>query len=56
VSKGVVVFSPEGDFVAEIPVEGAGAASGLVFNDHNELFMVARDKVFKFALTEQLSK
>ncbi len=51
-SRGVIVFSPEGEFVAEIPVEGAGAASGLIFNDRDELFVVARDKVFKFVLNE----
>ncbi len=45
---GVQVFDGDGRYLDLIKVEGA--ASGLVFNDKNELFIVARDKVQKFIL------
>ena len=46
--KGVQVFDSNGRYIDTFDVEGA--ASGLVFNDKNELFVVARTQVFKFNL------
>jgi streptogramin lyase len=46
--KGVQVFAPDGRYLDFFPVEGA--ASGLVFNDKNEIFVVARTQVFKLAV------
>lgn len=45
--KGVQVFDPQGRYLGLIKVKGA--ASGLVFNDRGELFVVARTQVYKFA-------
>lgn len=44
--KGVQVFDSNGRYISLIKVKGA--ASGLVFNDRNELFVVARTQVYKF--------
>ncbi|MBV8858135.1 MAG: hypothetical protein JOZ02_14485 [Acidobacteria bacterium] len=44
--KGVQVFDPNGRYLDLIKVKGA--ASGLVFNDKNELLVVARTAVWKF--------
>jgi DNA-binding beta-propeller fold protein YncE len=44
--KGVQVFDQNGRYVKVIPVKGA--ASGLAFNDKNELLVVARTAVWKF--------
>ncbi|HEX8501143.1 MAG TPA: hypothetical protein VF659_11190 [Pyrinomonadaceae bacterium] len=44
--KGVQVFDPNGRYLELIKVKGA--ASGLAFNDRNELFVVARTAVYKF--------
>ena len=44
--KGVQVFDPQGRYLGLIKVKGA--ASGLVFNDKGELFVVARTQVSKF--------
>ncbi|MBV9928081.1 MAG: hypothetical protein JOZ96_23890 [Acidobacteria bacterium] len=44
--KGVQVFDPNGRYLKVIGVKGA--ASGLVFNDKNELLVVARTAVWKF--------
>jgi streptogramin lyase len=44
--KGVQVFDPNGRYLELIKVKGA--ASGLVFNDKNELLVVARTAVYKF--------
>ena len=44
--KGVQVFDANGRYLNLIKVKGA--ASGLVFNDRNELFVVARTQVYKF--------
>jgi DNA-binding beta-propeller fold protein YncE len=44
--KGVQVFDPNGRYLELINVKGA--ASGLAFNDRNELFVVARTAVYKF--------
>ena len=45
--KGVQVFDPNGRYLNLIKVKGA--ASGMIFNDRNELFVVARTQVYKFA-------
>lgn len=47
---GVQVFDGDGRYLDSIKVEGA--ASGLAFNDKNELFVVAREKVMKFILNK----
>ena len=44
--KGVQVFDAQGRYLGLIKVKGA--ASGLVFNDKGELFVVARTQVYKF--------
>ena len=44
--KGVQVFDPNGRYLKVINVKGA--ASGLAFNDRNELLVVARTAVWKF--------
>jgi streptogramin lyase len=44
--KGVQVFDPNGRYLKVIDVKGA--ASGLAFNDKNELLVVARTAVWKF--------
>ncbi len=44
--KGVQVFDPNGRYLKVIGVKGA--ASGLAFNDKNELLVVARTAVWKF--------
>ena len=44
--KGVQIFDPNGRYVGVFPVKGS--ASGMVFNDKNELFVVARTQVLKF--------
>ncbi|MDT7689282.1 MAG: tripartite motif-containing protein 71 [Acidobacteriota bacterium] len=49
--KGVQVFDANGRYLDLIKVKGA--ASGLAFNDHNELFVVARTAVYKFSLDKQ---
>ncbi|HEX8688334.1 MAG TPA: hypothetical protein VF654_17605, partial [Pyrinomonadaceae bacterium] len=49
--KGVQVFDPNGRYLELIKVKGA--ASGLVFNDRDELFVVARTAVYKFPRGER---
>ena len=49
-SKGVQVFDSDGRYLAVFKPEGV--ASGMVFNEKNELFIVARNKVIKFALNQ----
>jgi DNA-binding beta-propeller fold protein YncE len=46
--KGIQVFDANGRFLALL--EQKGMAFGIVFNDKNELFVVARDRVIKYAL------
>ena len=46
--KGIQVFDSDGRYLDTIKV--AGSASGLIFNDQNELLVAARNKVIKFAL------
>lgn len=49
-SKGVQVFDPDGRYLTVFKPDGV--ASGMVFNDKNELFIVARNKVMKFVLNQ----
>jgi DNA-binding beta-propeller fold protein YncE len=46
--KGIQRFEPDGRHLDTFKVEGS--ASGMVFNDRNELFIVARTQVLKYAL------
>ena len=48
--KGVQVFDTNGRFLASFNPEGT--ASGMVFNDKNELFVAARKQVLKLALKD----
>src|SRR5215831_6912593 len=48
--KGIEVFDSDGRYLNTFKPEGV--ASGMVFNDHNELLVVARNKVMKFSLNE----
>ncbi|HLN97228.1 MAG TPA: hypothetical protein VK208_01980 [Pyrinomonadaceae bacterium] len=48
--KGVQVFDGNGRYVAVF--KPAGTASGMVFNDKNELFVAARNQVLKLVLNE----
>jgi sugar lactone lactonase YvrE len=48
--KGVQVFDSNGRYITVFKPEGI--ASGMVFNDKNELFIAARNKVMKFAIKE----
>ncbi len=47
-TKGIQVFDADGRYVALIELKGV--AFGTVFNDKNELFVIARDHVIKFAV------
>ena len=49
-TKGVQVFDSDGRYLAVFKPEGV--ASGMVFNDKNELLVVARNKVMKFVLNQ----
>jgi hypothetical protein len=44
--KGVQVFDADGRYIGVIKVKGA--ASGIIFNDAGELFVVARTHVYKY--------
>lgn len=48
--KGIQVFDTDGRYLTIFKPEGV--ASGMVFNDKNELLVVARTKVIKFALKD----
>jgi tripartite motif-containing protein 71 len=48
--KGVQVFDSNGRYLAVF--DAGGLASGMVFNDKNELFVAARTQVVKLALNE----
>lgn len=48
--KGVQVFDSDGRYITVFKPEGS--AFGMVFNNKNELFIAARNKVLKFALKE----
>ena len=49
-SQGIQVFDSDGRYITLFKPEGY--ASGMVFNDKNELLVAARNKVLKFALKE----
>ena len=49
--KGIQVFDANGRYLALLNLKGV--AFGMVFNDKNELFVVARDHVVKFAVPAQ---
>ena len=49
--KGIQVFDANGRYLALITSKGM--AFGMVFNDKNELFVIARDHVIKFAVPAQ---
>ncbi len=49
--KGIQVFDANGRYLSVIDLKGM--AFGMVFNDKNELFAVARDHVVKFAVPAQ---
>jgi DNA-binding beta-propeller fold protein YncE len=46
--KGIQVFDANGRYLALLDVKGV--AFGMVFNDRNELFVIARDHVVKYAV------
>ncbi len=48
--KGIQVFDSNGRYLTVFHPDGV--ASGMVFNDKNELFVAARKQVFKLALSE----
>jgi hypothetical protein len=48
--KGIQMFGGDGRFIGLIKVEGP--ASGMVFNDKNELFVVARTHVTKYIVNK----
>lgn len=49
--KGIQVFDANGRYLTT--VDQKGMAFGMVFNDKNELFVIARDHVIKYALQGQ---
>jgi len=49
--KGIQIFDANGRYLNVISVKGM--AFGMVFNDKNELFVVARDHVVKFSVPAQ---
>ena len=49
--KGIQVFDANGRYLTTLDIKGV--AFGLVFNDKNELFVVARDHVVKYAVQAQ---
>lgn len=49
--KGIQVFDADGRYLTIVNLKGA--AFGMVFNDKNELFVIARDHVIKYAVPAQ---
>jgi hypothetical protein len=49
-TKGIQVFDSDGRYLTVFKPEGV--VFGMVFNDHNELIVAARNKVIKFALNQ----
>lgn len=49
--KGIQVFDADGRYLSLINLKGM--AFGMVFNDNNELFVIARDHVVKYAVQPQ---
>ena len=50
-SKGIQVFDANGRYLTILDLKGV--AFGMVFNDNNELFVIARDHVIKYAVQQQ---
>lgn len=50
-TKGIQVFDADGRYLALLKQKGM--AFGMVFNDKNELFVIARDHVIKYAIPAQ---
>lgn len=50
-SKGIQIFDGEGRYIDVFKPDG-GFASGMIFNDRDELFVVARNKVVKLVLKQ----
>ena len=50
-SKGIQVFDTDGRYLTILDLKGM--AFGMVFNDKNELFVIARDHVVKYAVQAQ---
>jgi sugar lactone lactonase YvrE len=46
--KGIQVFDANGRYLSIVNLKGM--AFGMVFNDNNELFVIARDHVVKYAV------
>jgi DNA-directed RNA polymerase subunit RPC12/RpoP len=46
--KGIQVFDSDGQYLTNLDLKGV--AFGMVFNDKNELFVVARDRVIKYSV------
>jgi len=49
--KGIQVFDANGRYLSIINLKGI--AFGMVFNDNDELFVIARDHVVKYAVQPQ---
>jgi len=49
--KGIQVFDADGRYLTVVNLKGI--AFGMVFNDNNELFVIARDHVVKYAVQRQ---
>ena len=49
--KGIQVFDANGRYLSIVNLKGM--AFGMVFNDQNELFVIARDHVVKYAVQPQ---
>jgi DNA-binding beta-propeller fold protein YncE len=50
-TKGIQVFDADGRYLTVVNVKGM--AFGIVLNDKNELFVIARDRVIKYAVQAQ---
>jgi sugar lactone lactonase YvrE/DNA-directed RNA polymerase subunit RPC12/RpoP len=50
-TKGIQVFDADGRYLDVIKVDGP--AFGMIFNDHNELFVAARTRVIKYVIQSQ---
>jgi len=50
-SKGIQVFDTNGRYLTILDLKGV--AFGMVFNDKNELFVIARDRVIKYSVQAQ---
>lgn len=48
--KGIQVFDPNGRYLDTFKTDGS--AFGMIFNDQNELFVAARNKVVRYAITK----